>query len=377
MKGRALFVCNDATYFTAHRSHIAHRLLREGWDVHVAAGGDFSQLGSAFERHYLEVERRYFSLRSDLLLFLSIRSLLAETKPQIVHLITMKPIAAGAAVLLTSSRPWAKSPRILLTFPGLGRLFDDRIWAYYIPRMVVCHILKALFRNRNCHATFENSDDRDLFVRLKILEHRQSTVLSGAGVELADFRAARSQEKAFRVLWASRLVRGKGLAEFVQAARTARATGGEIEFLVAGYADPGHVDNIPASEIEDLIRDGAVRYLGRVQDMPELLASVDVVCLPSSYMEGLPRILIEAAAASLPLIASDVPGCRQIVEDGLTGIILPDNSPESIYRAVKRLAEDRGLATQMGSAALRKVYADGFDIGSIQDRMLEIYLGDQ
>jgi glycosyltransferase involved in cell wall biosynthesis len=377
LKGRALFVCNDAVYFTAHRSHIAHRLLREGWEVHVAAGGDFSQLSSAFIRHHVEVERRYFSFRSDLLLFLRIRSLLAETEPQIVHLITMKPVAAGTAALLMSSGPWAKTPRVLLTFPGLGRLFDDQIGAYFIPRMIVCLILKTLFRSRNCHATFENSDDRDLFVRLKILENRQTTVLSGAGVELAEYRATRARKKAFRVLWASRLVRGKGVTEFVQAARLAQSAEDEIEFLIAGYSDPGHVDNIPDAEIEDLVRDGSVRFLGHVTDMPGLLASVDALCLPSSYMEGLPRILVEAAAASLPLIASDVPGCRQIVQDGVNGIILPDNSAESIYHAVKRLARDRALANQMGAAAQRRVYDGGFDIGSIQDQLLEIYLADR
>lgn len=370
---RILYVCNDADYFSAHRAHLARRLNAEGWDVHVACGGDLSALGAEFTIHPLDVERRHFSPRRDLTLVGRLRSLIRALKPEVVHLITMKPIVFAAAAALLVGRRSRVSTRFVATFPGLGRVFEDRGAYARAQRAVVGSFLKLLFSKPGAHATFENRADRDRLVSAGILQAGQAVVLPGAGLDLSRFSRRGGSPDRFSVLWASRLVRGKGLTQFAEAARMAHANGDAIDFIACGQADPGHADNLPQAEIEAIASHLSLRFLGHVKDMPDLLASVDAICLPSSYREGLPRLLIEAAASSLPMIASDVPGCREIVEDGVNGIILPDTSALSIYRAVRRLAGDRAEARRMGEEARVTVHRNGYDERLIQDRTIELY----
>lgn len=374
MSRRIIFFCNDAAYFTAHRAHVARRLVDEGWEVHVASGGEISALDSSFGTYAMDVERRRFSLCRDLLLTWRIAGLIRKLQPDVVHLITMKPIVFGAiAMAVARFDKKGKPTRTIATFPGLGRAFENCGLLAGVQRSIVSLTLCWLFRQPGTAATFENGVDRDKLVGAGIVSRGQTTVLAGAGLDLASFWRSAKPRKRFAVLWASRLVRGKGLAQFATAARMAYESGDAIDFLAAGQPDPGHPDNFSDSELAKIRDTPGLRFLGHIRLMPELLASVNAVCLPTSYIEGLPRILIEAAAASLPMIASDVPGCREIVKDGANGILLTDLSSASILKAVRRLANNRELAERMGRAARITVLNNGFDQRIVQDMIIELY----
>lgn len=374
MRRRILYVSNDGFYFVQHRAHLARRMAAEGWEVHVATGGDAGLLDDGFEVHPLDVDRLSFTLSRDLRLIGHIRALVRRVRPDVVHLITMKPIVFGAAALLSLSRR-DQPGRIVATFPGLGRAFEATGLRARAARRLVLSVLRRLFARLPAAATFENDADRQTLAAAGVPLAGRAIVMRGAGLDLHRFSAGQHRDTGpFRVLWASRLIRGKGLDPFVGAARLAAADPScPAEFLVAGYVDPGHRDGLADEELKSLESEPSVTFLGKVTDMPDLLRNVDAFVLPSRYNEGMPRALIEAAAAGLPAIASDNAGCRAIVEDGVTGTILKEVSAQEIWRAVRAYAADRGLAQRHGSAGAAFVRTAGFSEEAVQDAFIAVY----
>jgi glycosyltransferase involved in cell wall biosynthesis len=173
------------------------------------------------------------------------------------------------------------------------------------------------------------------------------------------------------VLLASRLLWDKGVAEYIAAARQLKGEGRAIRFLLAGDPDPGNPAAVPESELHGWVADGTVEWLGHVEDMPALFARTDVVVLPS-YREGLPKGLIEAAACALPLVTTDVPGCREVVTDGVDGLLVPARDAAALAHAIARLQDDPALARRLGEAARTKALAQ-FDERVVVAATLAVY----
>jgi glycosyltransferase involved in cell wall biosynthesis len=372
---RILFFCNDYPYFMAHRAHVALRAAREGYEVHVAVGGDVSGHDPAlpFTLHPVTVDRLGFAPRQDMNLVRALGGLVRQLQPDAMQFITMKPIVFGALAATIHRFP---TPRIVATFPGLGRIFEGEGKASRARRWLVMGLLRRFFARPGRFATFENREDRGFMVENGVIPADAAIVVAGAGLDLSAFdrpHHRRGPDEPPVFLWASRLIRGKGLHGFVEAARLAREDGSKARFLVAGYSDPGHPDNIPEAELDALWSNGAVEFLGHVTDMPGLFARTDMLVLPTSYQEGLPRILIEAAAAGVPAIASNVPGCLEIVEHERTGLVLDDVTGEAIRRAIGRVETEAGLLQRLSAAAHDKIRHGGYDQKSVQDVFLQLF----
>jgi glycosyltransferase involved in cell wall biosynthesis len=174
-----------------------------------------------------------------------------------------------------------------------------------------------------------------------------------------------------RVLLPARLLWDKGLAEYVAAARTLRSEGRTVEFLLAGDPDPGNPAAVPVSAIHGWVDEGLLQWLGHVDDMPELFRTVDVVALPS-YREGLPKGLIEAGACGCALVTTDVPGCREVVADGVDGLRVPVRNANALAEAIARLDDDRALRARLGAAAREKALAK-FDERIVIEQTMAVY----
>jgi len=177
--------------------------------------------------------------------------------------------------------------------------------------------------------------------------------------------------RPLRVVLAARMLWDKGVREFVEAARMLKLQGRTLRFQLAGGPDPGNPASIPESVLLDWEAAGLVEWLGHVDDMPSLLASADIVVLPS-YREGLPKSLIEAAACARPLVTTDAPGCRDVVTDGVDGLLVPVRDVLALAQAIARLQDDRSLARRLGEAARAKALA-GYDERRIVARTLDVY----
>lgn len=374
---RVSIICNDIGYFLRHRRSVADALVARGDEVDVLAGGECPTTAErdwAFGK--IDMERFAFSPWKDMRLFLKAFRHFMSRKPDAVCLITLKPaVFAGAAALMARALS-GRQLRMLVIIPGLGRLMGTNsamvARRHQFARRAVRGVIRWLSGHRDVYFVFETEADRNSWLRDGMVRVGNSEAISGAGVDETVFFPAPERNRAtLRVLFASRLLRSKGLDVFLNVARRFE-NDPRLEFVVAGMSDPTDSDCFQAS---DLAVEKAILFLGECDDMPELLRSVDIVCLPTRYGEGIPRILIEAAACGVPGIASDLDGCRSVVVDGATGFVIPhdrDLAEAPLIAALQKYLETPGLAQRHGEAARENFSEGGFSERNIVARYLEL-----
>ena len=299
-------------------------------------------------------------------------------KPHAVHLVTLKPAIFSGFVSVISRLLHAYPKQVLITLPGLGRMMslpkapDQR--RYPIASALTLWAFRMLARQDYVHFTFETKHDCDFWSDRGIANDRNSSLIDGAGVDPELFHPLPQPRSGppTKVLFASRLLKSKGLSTFLMAAHDL-AHRPDVEFIVAGLPDDHDPDAIPQRDLEQMPE---IRFLGHVKDMPNLLRQCDVVCLPTRYGEGIPRILIEAAATGLASIASGHPGCREAVEDGVTGQILSATSDAEMRRAltdaIVRYLESPSLLEAHKQAASRHFQSREFNQVAIADQFTKL-----
>ena len=264
------------------------------------------------------------------LLFWLWRLLRAE-KPQLVHGFTIKCAVYGglAARLAGSAR--------VNSVTGMGYVFISDAPKAKLLRPVVRALMRFALGGERARLILQNPDDVRLFEQKGITPRSQIRLIPGSGVDCTRFLPPSADEpvagKTLRVVLAARMLWDKGVDEFVNAARLMKSEKRKLQFVLAGRPDPGNPAFIPEKTLLEWQASGLVEWLGHVEDMPAVLAGADIVALPS-YREGLPKSLIEAAACARPLITTDVPGCREVVTDGVDGLLVPARDAISLARAI-------------------------------------------
>ena len=380
---RTTFICNDGEYFLRHRRQVADVLAAAGHRVTVIVGGPpLSPERLGRWRHVnVPVDRFTFHPLSDLRLFFASLREIAVNRPRYVQLITLKPAVFSGLAAITARLVGRGPERIVVTIPGLGRLMSPGSEhdgaGSGIARKVVGQVIRFVSRRKNVFFTFETPTDREHWLSLGYIRAETSTAISGAGVDPSRFHpgAPRKEHGAMRVLFASRLLRAKGLDAFVDVARRLSASG-QVEFVVAGMVEPHDPDGYAPAQ---LAGEPSITFLGESGDMPSLLRSVDLVCLPTRYGEGIPRILIEAAATGVPSIASDVPGCTHIVEHGVSGSIIPVSPPagmaDRLETAIRLYLDNPALLRSHGTAAYAHFQQGEFTEDAVNRRIIELLTG--
>jgi glycosyltransferase involved in cell wall biosynthesis len=299
-----------------------------------------------------------------------VRTLRTE-RPDLLHNFTLKCAVYGAL-----GARMAGVPAVVNAVAGMGYVFtSDRPKARAL-RPVVRALMRGTLGNGQTRLILQNPDDADAFVSSRLVPPRIIRVIRGSGVDTRRFRpvmAADAERRPLRVLLAARLVWEKGIREFVDAAALLKAQGRQIEFLLAGMPDPGNPRSVGREHVELWQRQGLVRWLGHVDDMPSLLPGVDVMALPSYYREGVPKSLLEGAACGLALVTTDLPGCREIVaRHGIDGLHAVPRDPGSLARLLASLDDDRDLLRTLGANARSNAVAH-FDERQVIAETLAVY----
>lgn len=377
-------ICNDGNYFLRHRLFVVNRLVSMGHEVTVVAGGNpiRADLVDGWQYHHVRIERFGFAPLADLaLMWRSIRAI-ADLRPDAVHLLTLKPAVFSGLASIAGRALWGCPQTILITIPGLGRMLswpkgptDHR---YPLATALTLLALRLISKVGKTHFSFETRHDCEFFEQQGIVSAENGTVIDGAGVDPDRFYPAVARSRSVKkILFAGRLLNSKGLGVFLTAA-TELAGRSDIEFLVAGVSDDKDPD---AMRPDDLARLNYIRFLGQVDDMPNLLRDCDIVCLPTRYGEGIPRILIEAAATGLASIASSHPGCRAIVMDGKTGQILPGQSDNELAHelsaAIRRYLDTPDLLDRHKRGAYEFFRSRGFSQEAVTARFCRLLGADQ
>lgn len=368
---KILFFANTGWYLYNFRLPLARYLRDQGHDVVMLSPPDpyVAHLQAAgFRTVTLPMERRSLNPVRELMLLRDIRRLYAQERPDLVHHFTLKCVVYGALV----ARPTGV-PACVNAITGLGHVFTSTRLSTRLLRGSVRLLLRLVLNSRRSRLIVQNPDDQAAFEQTGLMDSRSIRLIRSSGVDTERFQPVAKPMPTGRlsILLASRLLWEKGIGEYIAAARQLRREGLAAEFLVAGAPDPGNPASIPTDQLAQWRREGYVTLLGHVDDMPALLAQTDIAVLPS-YREGVPRSLLEAAACGLPLIATDVPGCREIVDHGVNGLLVPLKDAQSLTHAVRRLYEDAPMRQRMGQASRAKVLAE-FDQRLVFEQTLAVY----
>ena len=295
--------------------------------------------------------------------------LFRRERPDIVHSFTIKCVVYGSL-----AARMAGIERRVNAVAGMGHVFSGDGWRSAFLRPVVRWLMKAALAGERSRLILQNEDDRASFCRAGLIHPRHVRLIRGSGVDTARFRPGKApaqQRRPFRVLFAARLLRDKGIEELVDAARQLIGTGMEIELLVAGAPDPGNPSAVRPDALQAWRNERGLKLLGHVENMEHWLREVDVAVLPS-YREGAPRSLLEAAACGLALVATDVPGCREVVENGVNGILVPPRDADALATAIRWLRENPDARFRMGAAGREKVVKE-FAEPLVLERTLDVY----
>lgn len=370
---KAVLFANTDWYLYNFRRALALALQRQGYEVLLISpagpyGDKLRALGLRWES--VPMARRSLNpLREAALLWHLVR-LLRREQPALVHGFTIK-----CAVYGSLAARLAGVPARVNAVAGMGYVFTSPQLKARLLRPVVRGLLRLALGGSGARLILQNADDVALFRQAGLVDEAHIRLIRGSGVNCAQFaagmRARPPGDGRMRVLLASRLLWDKGLAEFVAALRQLRLQGRTVHALLAGTPDPGNPATVPEATIREWVAEGLISWLGHVDDMAGLLGSVDVVVLPS-HREGLPRTLVEAAACGLPLITTDVPGCREVVSDGVDGLLVPKGDSKALAQAIRRLQENPELARRLGVAARLKARSQ-FDEHIVIQRTLEVY----
>jgi glycosyltransferase involved in cell wall biosynthesis len=369
---KIILFANTDWYLYNFRRSLALAAQQAGYEVVLISppgpyGEKLLSLGLRWEP--LPMDRRSLNpLREAALLWYLVR-LFRRERPSLLHGFTIKCAVYGSL----AARLAGVSARVSAV-AGMGYVFISSDSKARVLRPLVRALLRVALGGQNARLILQNPDDVVLFERAGLVERAQIRLILGSGVDCSRFRqhlAVPDASAPLRVLLPARLLWDKGVAEFVAAARQLRAQGRSMEFLLAGDPDPGNPAAVPEADIRGWVQEGLLQWLGHVEDMPALFARVNVVTLPS-YREGLPKGLIEAAACALPLVTTDVPGCREVVTDGVDGLLVPVRDAVALAQALAQLQDDPALAARLGRAARHKALSE-FDERIIIRRTLAVY----
>jgi len=361
-----LFFVTEDYYFVSHRLALAVAAQAEGYDVCVVTrvrecGGIIR--GAGLRLLPFENARSGLNPVTELLTLLRLIRLYRRERPALVHHVAMKPVLYGTIAAHLAGRP-----AIINAVAGMGWLFISGAgWARWLERPVRAVCKRVLSGGI---VVVQNPDDARLLAGMAVPESRIRRV-PGSGVDLRAFVPHPAPAGTPVVLLAARLLWDKGVGEFVAAARLLRQRGVAARFLLAGEPDPVNPASIPPGDIAAWVREGVVEHLGWVADMPALLATCHLVCLPS-YREGLPKSLIEAAAAGKAIVTTDVAGCREVVRHRDNGLLVQPRDVHGLADALQRVIEDADLRSRMGARS--RVRAEQqFGLDTVVQQTLAIY----
>lgn len=364
-----LMVVNELRWFWTHRLPLAQEARRRGWRVEVVSPPSeyLARVEAAgFPVHPVLQPRADNSPLGQLRNVTALVRLYRRFRPTVVHHVTVKPVLFGSIAARI-----AGVPAVVNAVAGLGFVFmSDERRARAI-RAVVLPLLRAALAHPRQRVVFQNADDRNAFLALRLVRARDTIVIRGAGVDPDVFRPRPVPDGVPVVLLPARLLRDKGVTELVEAARLLKARGVACRVVLRGEPDPGNPTSVTPGEVASWTREGIVETPGHSDDMALEMSRATIVALPS-YREGLPKALLEAASMGRPIVTTDVPGCREVVHDGVNGLLVPPRDPAALARALEQLLGDEAMCARMGEAGRAMVLRD-FSVARIAGETVRLY----
>jgi glycosyltransferase involved in cell wall biosynthesis len=365
---KVLLFANTDWYLYNFRRDLALGLRDRGDEVILLSPpGEYANRLQELGFRWLSIglSRRSMNPLRELGTIVRLAQIYRREKPDLVHHFTVKCVLYG-----TLAARWVGVKAIINSITGLGYIFlPGGPWKRVLRSFVYLWYRLIL---RGTQVIFENDEDRQSFIRNGFIQLQDDNLIPGVGVDTTRFKLSPLPAGVPIVLMATRLLWDKGVGEFVEVAHQLHSEGIKARFILAGRTDPGNPASISEAQVETWRSEGHIEWLGWIENMATVLEQSSIICLPS-YREGLPTVLIEAGACGRPVVATDVPGCRLAVQDGVTGLLVSERDIKSLADALRRLLSNPVICQDMGSAGRRRV-EEMFSSERILVQILEVYV---
>ena len=368
MNKKILFVVNVDWFFISHRLPLALEALKRGYEVHISCG--ISDKKEYLEKlgikvHPLNLSRSGTVIKGEIKAFCEIYNLVKEINPNIAHFVTIKPVLYGGIV----SRFLSIHNKVF-SISGLGFIFIKQGLKATLVRMLIKTMYKFALGGKNSHVIVQNPDDKavlDSIVKVPI------TLIRGSGVDFSQYEYIEENNQKIKVSMACRLLKDKGVFEYIEASKILKKKYLNVKFELYGDIDIHNPASLTSDDIKKIKEEGFVNVYGFSSDIAKVFCDSNIIVLPS-YREGLPKVLIEAAACGRAVVTTDVPGCRDAIEPNVTGLLCEVKDTESLARMIEKLIIDEKLRNRMGYEG-RKLAEQEFDINKVVEKHFEIYEG--
>lgn len=366
---KILYVVNNADFLLSHRFSLLKTAQEKGYDVHVASpiSESIERLAqNGIQHHEWNLSRKSINPLEEFQVVRKLHQIYKALKPDLAHHLTIKPIIYGgmAASLV-------KTPAIVNAVCGMGSTYISNSIKFRLLRQLTNQGFRYAGKRSQSRYIFQNVDDQYYFIRKKITDINQTMIIPGSGVCMQEFRPLPLPSTTpYIIVLAARLLREKGVQEFVDAAKALHSQ--QIaRFVLVGDVDPGNPSSLTRAEINDWVKAGIVEWWGFQKDMQAVFARSHVICLPS-YREGMPRVLIEAAACGRPIITTDTVGCKELVRHGENGLLVPVKNAQALAQAVISLLQNPANLERWGMAS-RRLVEEKYSLNAVINKTISLY----
>lgn len=376
---RIAYVINHVAFFASHRLPLALGARQSGFEVRLFTGQAGSpSMEPLAERDIAraEIPHQRVAFRSasvnpllEVWGLIQLVRMLRRYRPDLVHCASPKGVLYGGLAARICG-----AEGLVLAISGMGYAFTgtgQKSLARAAVRLVYLTLSRFVFRHPNLKVIVQNKDDQSALLNSGLVTESNLALIPGSGVQLADFSGCSSRDKELIVLLPARMLRDKGVEEFVNAARQIKSSAPHWRFILAGAADYQNPSAVSADQLRDWQREGIIEWLDHVENMVPLYSKAAIVCLPS-YREGMPKVLLEAAAAACAVVTTDVPGCREAVLPGVTGDLVPVRDTKALADAINKLIENQNTREAYGSAG-QQLAKTKFSLDTVVAQTLSIY----
>lgn len=368
---KLFIIVNEDRFFLSHRKEIAIAALAQGWEVTVACKdtgqrADVEALGPKVIE--LPINPTGTNIVQELKTFKFLYSLYNKNKDAVVHHVGLKNILwGGLAAKMTGVRG------VVNAVSGLGVLFSgDKLG---LSAKGILALMRFSNKRKGVKVIFQNQEDKTLFLQQRVVEESQIEFIKGSGVDLKDFKYVpepATDTATIKVVFTARMVKEKGVVELIEAAERLRKDyEGRVEFWLCGRL-AANADALSREELENLCDGHYIKWLDFQKDIKSILEQCHIMAFPSYYREGVPKSLIDVCAIGRPIVTTDSIGCRDVVDDGINGFLVPPRDSATLTQKLRLLIDDEGLRVGMGKASREKAERE-FDLEKVVEKHLGIY----
>lgn len=355
---KVLFVITEDWALLSHRMHLVKAAINRGDEVALATRFSthrnfIAQFG--VKTYDWTLTRKSLNPFAELFALFSLFKIIQDFRPDLVHAVAQKPVLYTGILKRLGGRFG-----FVAGLGGIGFIFNSAKLKAKLLRPVVAYLLRFVLAGSKTSFILQNQDNINLFEKLRIVRPGQTQLVKGSGVEISEFMPMPYPTGTPKIILPARLLWDKGVGEFVAAARAIKAQNIKADFILVGDIDPHNSASVSYQNIQQWVSEGLVEHWERQDNMPQIYQQAAVVCLPS-YHEGLPKVLMEAASCARPVIAFDVPGCREIVKEGINGFLVSFGDQLGLEKAIMKLINNTDLCIQMGKKGREMVEAEFSD----------------